>query len=396
MPSPKSWSKFSIIFVACCSVPSSLFGQAQTQKSDHKKVWTNDDLQHLAGSPLSNTAVSAVDSSSQSNSAEKHYVKARDPKWYVSQLRPLHKDIDQIDGQLLTLRQARKDGRGTTRAVALDQEAEGVTTDAQIQILEQRRKQLLLEIDDLEDQSRRNGLAPGSLRSDGDESSQESAANADSDDESDDPEIAKTKGEIELEKQHLERSKKEAELLERNFDLQRRQIFSNPEYSTRHIGESKITSAQNDIKEKNLEIEALEQRIADLEEHLEDQKLNVSASHGRPNENPAAADARPGLRNETEQKSEAYWRERFSELDYKIQTAQKELDLLQREWNVLLLQYDPNPTKAMKESITRKQINEHKKKIDEKKAEIRELRQQYSDLEDDLRHSGGKAGWSRE
>jgi len=41
-------------------------------------------------------------------------------------------------------------------------------------------------------------------------------------------------------------------------------------------------------------------------------------------------------------------------------------------------------------------INEHRKKMDEKNAEIRHLHQEFSDLEDDLRHSGGDAGWSRE
>lgn len=395
MPSPRSWFNISIVFAASCCLSSSSFGQTQIQQPDHKKVWTNDDLRQLAGSPPSNTTISTGRSSLPGNSSEKHYVRAKDPSWYISQLRPLHKEIEQIDSQLLTLRQARKDGRGTTGAVALDQEAEGITSDAQIQILEQRRNQLLLKIDAWEDQSRRNGLAPGSLRFDDVESSQQATATADSDDESNDPEIVKTKGEIEIEKQHLERSKKEAELLERNLDLQRRLIFSNPEYSTRHIGESKIISAQDDIKQKILEIEEVEQKVADLEEHLEDQKLN-SSSHSQPTEIHATADARTALSNQTEQKSEAYWHGRFSELDDKIQTTQMELDVLQREWNVLLLQYDPNPAKAMKESITRKQINEHKKQIDEKKTEIRNLRQQYSDLEDDLRHSGGKAGWSRD
>src|SRR5437879_12803276 len=79
-----------------------------------------------------------------------------------------------------------------------------------------------------------------------------------------------------------------------------------------------------------------------------------------------------------------------------MRTAQNELDLLQRECNVLLLQDDPNPAKALRQSITRKQINEHHKKIVEKKTEVRRLQQEESDLEDDLRHSGGDAGWSWE
>ena len=153
-------------------------------------------------------------------------------------------------------------------------------------------------------------------------------------------------------------------------------------------------SAEKEIREKEEEVQAEQQKIADLEEHLADLKLN------RPPKE--ALEAKREVTEQTddkknkEEKNEAYWRQRFSEVHYKMRIAQTELDLLQREWNVLLLQYDPNPAKAMKQSITRKQINEHRKKIEEKKAEIRQLRQEQSDLEDELRHSGGDAGWSRE
>ncbi len=50
----------------------------------------------------------------------------------------------------------------------------------------------------------------------------------------------------------------------------------------------------------------------------------------------------------------------------------------------------------MKESITRKQINEHRKAIEDKKKEITELKKQRDNLEDALRHAGAPAGWARE
>jgi len=61
-----------------------------------------------------------------------------------------------------------------------------------------------------------------------------------------------------------------------------------------------------------------------------------------------------------------------------------------------LIQYDPNPAMAMKESVTRKKINERRKAIEDKKREIAELKKQRDDMEDALRHAGGPAGWSRE
>jgi len=129
-----------------------------------------------------------------------------------------------------------------------------------------------------------------------------------------------------------------------------------------------------------------EQRIAELEEHLQDLRLHSANKTG---------EAKKTV-TRVEVKDEAYWRKQFAEIRYKIRTAQSELDILQRELNEGLLIYDPNPQKAMRENVTRKNINAHRQAIEDKKKEIAELQKQLSDLEDDLRHAGGDPGWSRE
>jgi polyhydroxyalkanoate synthesis regulator phasin len=43
----------------------------------------------------------------------------------------------------------------------------------------------------------------------------------------------------------------------------------------------------------------------------------------------------------------------------------------------------------------RSDINDKTSKIDAKKKEIEMLKQQLSDLEDDLRKAGGDSGWAR-
>jgi len=50
----------------------------------------------------------------------------------------------------------------------------------------------------------------------------------------------------------------------------------------------------------------------------------------------------------------------------------------------------------MKESITRRAINEHRKAIEDKKKEIADLNKQREELEDELRAAGAPAGWERE
>jgi len=92
---------------------------------------------------------------------------------------------------------------------------------------------------------------------------------------------------------------------------------------------------------------------------------------------------------------EAAWRKRFKDQHDKIEKAEKELDLLQREEEKAQVQYYSDPQKALTEQNTRKDINDKQTKIDTKKLEIAQLKQGLDDLEDQLRKSGGDPGWAR-
>jgi hypothetical protein len=89
------------------------------------------------------------------------------------------------------------------------------------------------------------------------------------------------------------------------------------------------------------------------------------------------------------------WRKRFADQRAKIASAEKELDILQREVDKAQLQYYPDPQKAMQEQNSRQDINDKNAKIDAKKQEIANLKQQLSDMEDQMRKSGGDPGWVR-
>jgi predicted RNase H-like nuclease (RuvC/YqgF family) len=92
---------------------------------------------------------------------------------------------------------------------------------------------------------------------------------------------------------------------------------------------------------------------------------------------------------------EADWRKRFKEAREKLAVAEKELDILQREVNKAQTQYYTDPQKALTEQYNRKDINDHDTKIASKKQEVAQLKQGLSDLEDELRRSGGDIGWAR-
>jgi len=98
---------------------------------------------------------------------------------------------------------------------------------------------------------------------------------------------------------------------------------------------------------------------------------------------------------ENNPKSEAYWRKRFEKQREKISNAEQELDVLQRELNKDQVQYYNDPQKAMQQQYSRSDINEKTAKIDAKKKELEALKQQLSDMEDELRKAGGDPGWAR-
>ena len=105
---------------------------------------------------------------------------------------------------------------------------------------------------------------------------------------------------------------------------------------------------------------------------------------------------KPGDATKTEDpNSETAWRKRFQAQRGKIAKAEKELDILGRELEKAQLEYYPDPQKALREQFDRADINKKTAKIDAKTKELDDLRQGLSDLEDQLRKSGGDPGWAR-
>ena len=84
---------------------------------------------------------------------------------------------------------------------------------------------------------------------------------------------------------------------------------------------------------------------------------------------------------------EKVWRKRFQDQRDKIAAAEKELDILQREDDKAQVQYYNDPTKAMNEQYTRKDINDKNAKIDQKKQQIADLKKQLDDMEDESAQS---------
>jgi len=103
----------------------------------------------------------------------------------------------------------------------------------------------------------------------------------------------------------------------------------------------------------------------------------------------AAAAAKPEVKDET------YWRTQFAEARKKLAADAKEVDILQREYNLKQQQFYLDPNVALREQNNRADLNKTLEQINLKKQDVLNDQQAIAALEDQLRQGGGNPGWSR-
>ena len=104
--------------------------------------------------------------------------------------------------------------------------------------------------------------------------------------------------------------------------------------------------------------------------------------------------AAPPTDDKPQDRGEPYWRKLFANARKTLADDAKELDVLQREYNLKQTQYYSDPNTAMKQQFNRGDIADTKTKIDEKTAAVAGDKQAISNLEDALRQGGGEPGWA--
>jgi hypothetical protein len=159
---------------------------AQPKPDREKKIYTNEDVEALArnygASTVGNTATDNLLSSASQQPAPRQILVApparapqlppdQDPVLYAQQYVSLSARIDDIDNRVQDLRNfvasaavPGSDVPGLTVGLNIYAPCDGITTDAQIQLLLQQRAELEAQISDLEDRAQANDIAPGVLR----------------------------------------------------------------------------------------------------------------------------------------------------------------------------------------------------------------------------------------
>jgi hypothetical protein len=136
------------------------------------------------------------------------------------------------------------------------------------------------------------------------------------------------------------------------------------------------------------------------DDNLNSLKGTVSVVGSAPPEPEAMPDEKgkpaPAVAEKPVIKDQAYWQAKFAEARRRLADDAKEADILQREYNLKEQQYYSDPNTALREQYDRKDLNDTKALIDEKNAAVEQDKRAISDLEDQLRQSGGDPGWATE
>jgi len=126
---------------------------------------------------------------------------------------------------------------------------------------------------------------------------------------------------------------------------------------------------------------------------LRENQISVLKDNGNNVKDIAPDQTKPDAKAEPK-KDEAYWRKRFADARAKLAIAERDLDVSQRELNLLQTQYYSDPNKELQQQYSRNDINAKTAKVDEKKEEVAKLTQAIEDLKDEMRHAGGLPGWA--
>ena len=92
---------------------------------------------------------------------------------------------------------------------------------------------------------------------------------------------------------------------------------------------------------------------------------------------------------------EKEYREKFAQLREELSYEERKLDVMQRELNLMQVQYYSDPNVAMREQHERGEINQRMQDLEAQKAAVEQKKAAITAMEEELRREGLPVGWSR-
>ena len=167
---------FAAILALAIAVPSRAAEKprsTQGNQNQPKKVWTNDDTDHLrarglisiAGAEANEAALQAAAAPSEA-AFPVYNSRLEDPAWYAEKAASLQAVLEKRQAALLEQKSAMsRAADGVTRpGIAMDQPNAGVTPEAGVTNLAAQVQEVQSQLDELSDLARQNNIPPGILR----------------------------------------------------------------------------------------------------------------------------------------------------------------------------------------------------------------------------------------
>ena len=88
----------------------------------------------------------------------------KDPQWYRAKLAPLRADIERTDAEIRRMKEFLAGGHTAEGRLELNRFSVPLNPANRIEELEKHKREVQSKIDEIEDEARRNSIAPGDIR----------------------------------------------------------------------------------------------------------------------------------------------------------------------------------------------------------------------------------------
>jgi hypothetical protein len=169
---PSAQSQSSAPAVPNAAVPKDQSSDKDQTKKKPKKVWTNEEMSTVHGniSVVGDPAQAGSSADSQQGNTASDSGKGRNSERaraianYREQLRQLREQQDGIDKKIADFRNFKADNASPSGGINVRNRYSMTPTEDQIRQLEDKKKQIQVKIDAIEEDARKNGIEPGELR----------------------------------------------------------------------------------------------------------------------------------------------------------------------------------------------------------------------------------------
>ncbi len=148
--------------------------KVKPEPKKEKKVWTDENIGELGGksrvSVVGQGKASSTNGESSAADADKAAAKStgsipeKDAQWYRAKLAPLRADIERTDAEIRRMKEFLAGGHTAEGRLELNRFSVPLNPANRIEELEKHKRQVQSKIDEIEDEARRNSIAPGDIR----------------------------------------------------------------------------------------------------------------------------------------------------------------------------------------------------------------------------------------